>query len=84
MTEAFLEPLEAYLGVKHTKISIEDEWKRTGPEPLWHDKTALGMEEFSWALNGYDNFQNFDDFNSQYRKVFQKEPYVSPAHTERW
>ncbi len=84
MTEAFLEALEAYLGVTHTKISIEEEWKRTGPESLRDELTVRGMFKFSGALNGYDNFHNFDDFHSQYRDVFHKEPYVSPAHTARW
>ena len=55
MIEAFLEALEAYLGVTHTKISIAEEWKRTGPETLRNEATLKDMVKFAYALNGYDN-----------------------------
>ncbi len=84
MTEAFLEALETYLGVTHTKISLAEEWKRTGPEPIRNGATVKEMVKFAYALNGYDNLHNFDDFHAQYRDFFHKEPYVSPAHAARW
>ena len=34
MIEAFLEALEQVLGVTHTKISLEEEWTRSGPSKL--------------------------------------------------
>ena len=34
MVEAFLEALEQVLGVTHTKISLEEEWARSGPDGL--------------------------------------------------
>lgn len=42
MTDAFLASLEGYLGLKHQKISFQDEWARTGPETLRH-KTLLDI-----------------------------------------
>lgn len=31
MNESFLAALESYLGLSHTKISLSEEWSKTGP-----------------------------------------------------
>jgi hypothetical protein len=34
MTEVFVKALENHLGVAHTKISLAEEWSKSGPEEL--------------------------------------------------
>lgn len=34
MNENFLAALESYLGLSHTKISLSEEWSKTGPEEV--------------------------------------------------
>ncbi|KAK4447245.1 amidase [Podospora aff. communis PSN243] len=83
MNLEFLKALENYLGLKHTKFSVEEEWKRTGPEHL-RDRMVADIEKLSHIVNVYDNYHLFEDFRSEYRQTFGKPPYVSPSHTKRW
>ncbi|KAM5460203.1 hypothetical protein MferCBS49748_007745 [Microsporum ferrugineum] len=83
MSRAFVNALEALLGVTHTQISLAEEWSKSGPEDL-RDKSLVDLEDMAVTLGGYDSYHYFDDFRSQYFQKFQKPPYVSPAHTDRW
>ncbi|EFR04156.1 amidase [Nannizzia gypsea CBS 118893] len=83
MTDAFVKALEALLGVTHKEISLAEEWSKSGPEDL-RDKSLVDLEDMAVTLGGYDSYHYFDDFRSQYFQKFQKPPYVSPTHTERW
>lgn len=49
MNEALLEALETYLGVKHTKFSIEEEWSNTAPDHL-RSKSVLEVEQASGPM----------------------------------
>ena len=42
MNEAFLQVLEESLGIKHTKISLIDEWAHSAPDPYQN----LTLKEF--------------------------------------
>ncbi|KAK0617684.1 amidase signature domain-containing protein, partial [Immersiella caudata] len=83
MDMEFLRVLENYFGLKHTKFSLENEWRRTGPEHL-RKRTVADIEKLSRAVNRYENYHVFDDFRSEYRKTFGKSPYLSPSRAERW
>jgi hypothetical protein len=48
MVDSFVKDLETYLGVSHTRLSLRDEWKRTGPLP--HRSKTL--EEYMQYVSG--------------------------------
>nr|ODN88537.1 hypothetical protein L204_06392 [Cryptococcus depauperatus CBS 7855] len=83
MNDAFVKALEDLLGVTHTKISLTEEWTKSCPEDLC-EKSLYDLEAMAVVLNRYDGYHNFDEFRSQYRERFHKEPYASPSHTDRW
>ncbi|KAK1833473.1 amidase signature domain-containing protein [Podospora conica] len=83
MTDAFLAALEDFLGIKHEKISLQEEWARTGPEMARH-KTLFDIFNATKELNFYDNKHNFDKFRAAYQEKFKKSAYISPAQLARW
>lgn len=50
MQEEFLKALEDLLGIQHTKLSISEEWKRTGPEHLRDQDLAKYLAKVYWAI----------------------------------
>ena len=99
MYEEFLSVLEDYLGVKHTKISLKEEWERTGPVELREVGLSRYLHMVSELLNIvrksqltkqsvhwpnlYDGLHNYDEFREDYKSKFGKPAYASPIMTER-
>lgn len=49
MIDLFIQALEAYLGIKHTKVSRVVEWSRSGPEKL-RDKSIIDVQNVGQIL----------------------------------
>lgn len=59
MTDAFLAVLEQSLGVKHQKISLQEEWDRTGPQTLRH-RTLLDIVEVNTISQPFQDIPGDD------------------------
>ncbi|KAL8833578.1 MAG: hypothetical protein Q9170_004193 [Blastenia crenularia] len=84
MNEAFLHALENYLGIKHTELSLREEWSRTAPEDFRNVSLDDFLDMSAITVNAYYVYHTFDDFRREYPAHFGKQPYVSPAHRARW
>ncbi|KAJ5116053.1 hypothetical protein N7456_000401 [Penicillium angulare] len=84
MNEAFLHALESYLGVKHQKISLIEEWAKTGPAQGRETPLDEYMRNSGYWPNFYDGYHVYDDLIAGHQREFEKKVYTSPFMTTRW
>jgi len=84
MNEAFLQALEESLGIKHTKVSLIDEWSRSAPDPYRNLTLREFLGKSANHINQYYVYHSFDGFRKEYQEEFGQQPYVSPSHLARW
>jgi len=81
--EEFTRDVEEYLGVKHEKLSFNDEWFKSPAD----EANGLSLDEYMKDVPNdlwYDGYHALDDFREKYQTKHGKNPYVSPVVRGDW
>lgn len=100
IVKSFVADFEKAHHTRVLRLSIADEWSKTRPSgtdesiqrylkdvrPIASLSTTCKANDYQTAMHGfvYGNYHAMDDFRSQYRESFGKEPYVNPVLAWRW
>ncbi|KAK4194619.1 amidase signature domain-containing protein [Triangularia verruculosa] len=84
MVDDFLDVLETQLGLEVWRVSLEDEWSRSGPRELRSITLQKYLDMSIYWPNYYDGFHTYDRFRDDFQQKFGHPPYVSPFMTRRW
>ncbi|KAL1841076.1 hypothetical protein VTJ49DRAFT_7407 [Mycothermus thermophilus] len=82
--EAFIVRLEEYLGIKRTKLSLEDSWREHRPSGITESLTEYLEHAFEWAANPDQWTGTFRDFLPEFEARFGKPPVLNPQVRFKW
>lgn len=84
MVDMFLKLLEQELGVETRRISLEEEWAKSGPEQLRSTTLYEYLDKSIYWPNCHDGFHSWDEFLAEHEAEFSTPTYTSPFMTRRW
>ncbi|KAL4939101.1 amidase signature domain-containing protein [Aspergillus oleicola] len=79
----FVQDMESYLDLEHTKVSFDEAWEKSPPP----EAEGRSLNEFICPATialAYDVYHNGAEFREKYREKFNKEPYTSPPNQRLW
>nr|POF14265.1 amidase 1 [Quercus suber] len=78
MIDEFVQTLERFLGVKHTRITLTDEWQKKPPEEAHGMSLEKFLDKNVFPPLCHDYYALYDDFRRDFRARFDS------AATEGW
>ncbi|KAL2680453.1 hypothetical protein Neosp_008054 [[Neocosmospora] mangrovei] len=84
LVDRFVGDLEAYLGIKATKMNIADRWRQCPPDEAGGRTIEEFLEKVAYNPFYYDGYHEFDDFRKEYEDKFGKPVYVGPYMRWKW
>ncbi|GAP92178.1 putative amidase [Rosellinia necatrix] len=84
IVDSFVNILEAYLQIPTMKISLEEEWSRSGPADLRSKTLEQFLDKSIYWPNYYDGYHSYDTFRQEFQRKYGFPPYTSPFMTKRW
>ncbi|KAI8715835.1 hypothetical protein NCS52_01092100 [Fusarium sp. LHS14.1] len=84
LVDRFVGDLEAYLGIKATKMSIAERWRQCPPDEADGKTIEEFLEKVAYNPFYYDGYHEFDDFRKEYEDKFGKPVYVGPYMRWKW
>ncbi|PSK55838.1 hypothetical protein B9Z65_4716 [Elsinoe australis] len=82
--EKFIIMLEQALKTERTSISLRTEWKRNLPNGVAETDPAIYLGEAGTLPYYRESYERLEQFRTDYRKTFHKDPFVHKALRWRW
>ncbi|KAH0594678.1 hypothetical protein MHUMG1_07512 [Metarhizium humberi] len=82
--EQFLASVEAFLGVKSTRLSLTQTWASKPPAEAKGQGLQEYMRDAPFLSFCYEFYRQYDEFRKDYKTKFGKDPATEPTVKQRW
>ncbi|KAJ4305626.1 hypothetical protein N0V90_001157 [Kalmusia sp. IMI 367209] len=84
MVNEFMRILEDFLDVKHTRITIADEWRKKPPKEAFGMQLEQFLDKNVFAPLCHDYYAEYSSFQTDFQARFNKKPYAGPTNQLRF